>query len=102
MIDKNLAVEFGEKLRELRLQKGIGLRELAIRAGISKTYLSYIEKGVHGLLQLPRLLPSLRHWERNLSFCLDGLVYLHHNTMLGRNSIKNLWLVKQIQLKIPT
>jgi HTH-type transcriptional regulator, competence development regulator len=34
---------FGEALRELRQQKGIGLRELAARVGISPSYLSNVE-----------------------------------------------------------
>jgi transcriptional regulator with XRE-family HTH domain len=36
---------FGEKLRTIREEKGIGLRELAARVGISPSYLSNIETG---------------------------------------------------------
>lgn len=38
---------FGAEVRALRIAKGISLRELAEKAGISKTYLSYVERGVH-------------------------------------------------------
>lgn len=39
---------FGEEIRRLRTEKGMSLRELAKEADISNTYLSYIERGVHG------------------------------------------------------
>ncbi|MBC7980361.1 MAG: helix-turn-helix domain-containing protein [Armatimonadetes bacterium] len=35
----------GERIRELRLQKGISLRELARRADVSRSFLSDIEVG---------------------------------------------------------
>lgn len=37
---------FGRKLRELRRERGLGLRELARRAGIDHTRLSKIERGL--------------------------------------------------------
>ncbi|WP_226667474.1 XRE family transcriptional regulator [Metabacillus litoralis] len=36
----------GERLRELRQQKGYSISELAELAGVSKSYLSYIERDV--------------------------------------------------------
>jgi len=36
---------FGETLRELRVAQDLGLRETAVKAGISPTYLSRIERG---------------------------------------------------------
>lgn len=36
----------GERLRELRLEKGYSISELAELAGVSKSYLSYIERDV--------------------------------------------------------
>ena len=36
---------FGETLRELRIAQDLGLRETAVKAGISPTYLSRIERG---------------------------------------------------------
>ncbi len=36
----------GERLRELRLRKGYSISELAELAGVSKSYLSYIERDV--------------------------------------------------------
>lgn len=37
--------KFGETLRELRLAQEFGLRETAVKAGISPAYLSRIERG---------------------------------------------------------
>jgi transcriptional regulator with XRE-family HTH domain len=36
---------FGDTLRELRLAQGLGLRETALKVGISPAYLSRIERG---------------------------------------------------------
>ncbi|MDQ0224896.1 helix-turn-helix domain-containing protein [Metabacillus niabensis] len=36
----------GERLKELRLEKGYSISELAELAGVSKSYLSYIERDV--------------------------------------------------------
>ncbi|QGQ47235.1 helix-turn-helix domain-containing protein [Metabacillus sediminilitoris] len=36
----------GERLRELRMKKGYSISELAELAGVSKSYLSYIERDV--------------------------------------------------------
>ncbi|KKI91450.1 transcriptional regulator [Bacillus sp. SA1-12] len=36
----------GERLRELRVEKGYSISELAELAGVSKSYLSYIERDV--------------------------------------------------------
>lgn len=37
----------GKRIQELRLAKGWSLTELAERAGVSKSYISYIEREVH-------------------------------------------------------
>ncbi|WP_353632699.1 helix-turn-helix transcriptional regulator [Escherichia coli] len=36
---------FGETIRDLRVAQGLGLRETAIKVGISPAYLSRIERG---------------------------------------------------------
>ena len=41
---KNIDKSFGSYLRELRLEKGIGQRELAKKIGIAASYLNDIEK----------------------------------------------------------
>src|SRR5262245_32315266 len=43
-------VDFGERLRELRKQQGLTLRELAESVGVDFTYLSKIENGKAGYL----------------------------------------------------
>ena len=37
--------QFGERLRELRLAKGLSQEELAFRSGVHRTYLGGIERG---------------------------------------------------------
>jgi transcriptional regulator with XRE-family HTH domain len=39
-------MQFGERVREQRLQEGLSQAELAEKVGISRTYLSEIERGV--------------------------------------------------------
>jgi XRE family transcriptional regulator, master regulator for biofilm formation len=48
MVDETRAKEFGREIKALRTAMNMGVRELARATEISKTYLSYIEKGVHG------------------------------------------------------
>ena len=41
----NSNTEFGRKLKELRNEKGFTVRQLALQAGISNSYLSQVENG---------------------------------------------------------
>ena len=41
--------EFGLVIKELRLQKGISQERLALDAGIDRTYIGHIEKGVRNV-----------------------------------------------------
>lgn len=41
--------QFGERVRELRLARGLSQEELAFRASIHRTYLSGIERGKRNL-----------------------------------------------------
>ena len=50
-----LVMEFGERLRMLRQRKGMSLRELSIKAGISTSYLSDLERGTRGAPTAPVL-----------------------------------------------
>nr|WP_035574082.1 helix-turn-helix transcriptional regulator [Halomonas sp. HL-48] len=50
--------KFGETLRELRVAQELGLRETAVRVGISPAYLSRIERGKESPPR-PELIKSL-------------------------------------------
>jgi transcriptional regulator with XRE-family HTH domain len=41
----NLQIEFGKRVRELRLNKGLSQEALALKAGIDRTYMTGIENG---------------------------------------------------------
>jgi transcriptional regulator with XRE-family HTH domain len=56
---------FGGRVRDLRERKGVGLNDLARRAGISAGALSQAERGLHS--------PTLRNAER-IAACLDSSV----------------------------
>lgn len=45
LIDFMIMRNFGETLRELRIAQDLGLRETAVKVGISPAYLSRIERG---------------------------------------------------------
>ncbi len=36
----------GNRIKRLRLEKGLSINELSEKAGVSKSYLSYIERGI--------------------------------------------------------
>ncbi len=45
MIKTNLLIQFGHRIRCLRLSLGISQEELAERAGVHRTYVGIIERG---------------------------------------------------------
>jgi transcriptional regulator with XRE-family HTH domain len=45
MNEENLLLEFGQKLRSVRLDKNLSQEELAFRAGLHRTYVSSVERG---------------------------------------------------------
>lgn len=42
---EKIEVRFGQRIKELRLKQGISQEELAFRCGLSKNYLSDVERG---------------------------------------------------------
>jgi len=42
---ENIEAQFGSRIRELRLAKGLTQEELAFKAGMHRTYLGGIERG---------------------------------------------------------
>jgi len=45
MAISSIGEEFGRRVRELRLARGLSQEELAFRAGVHRTYLGGIERG---------------------------------------------------------
>jgi XRE family transcriptional regulator of biofilm formation len=61
----------GERIRQLRLDKGLSLSELAVRAGVAKSYLSNVERNI-------QFNPSIHFLEKIvevLNISLEGLLY---------------------------
>jgi transcriptional regulator with XRE-family HTH domain len=46
--DRQHAQEFGVEIKRFREAKGLSLRKLALEVKISSSYLSYLERGIHG------------------------------------------------------
>jgi XRE family transcriptional regulator, master regulator for biofilm formation len=59
-------MKIGEKIKKLRLERNFSLTELSLKAEVSKSYLSYIERGIQKN-------PSLQVLSR-LAFNLDTTV----------------------------
>lgn len=45
MSDRNVLLEFGTRVREIRASRGLSQEQLASRAGIDRTYLGGVERG---------------------------------------------------------
>ncbi|GKU84417.1 helix-turn-helix domain-containing protein [Niallia sp. NCCP-28] len=61
----------GTQIKKLRLMKGYSINELSERAGVSKSYLSYIERGIQKNPSL-QILSKLAHTlDTNLEQLLD-------------------------------
>ncbi len=47
MPEKSLAVEIGHVLRDWRKERGVSQEEFAFRCGVSRTYMTHLEKGTN-------------------------------------------------------
>lgn len=45
----NIQKKFGEKLKEIRTQKGLSQEKLAFKSGLHRTYISDIERGARNV-----------------------------------------------------
>ncbi|REK75795.1 XRE family transcriptional regulator [Paenibacillus paeoniae] len=60
----------GERIKSLREQKGYSITKLADLAGVSKSYLSYIERNVQNNPSLQVLAKIAFHLDTNIEFLL--------------------------------
>lgn len=63
----------GERLKKLRLSKGYSLSELADLAGVSKSYLSYLERNLQTNPSLQFLNKISTTLETDLEYILNGV-----------------------------
>ncbi len=60
-MSKSLLTKFGQKVREERLNRGFSQEELALKAGVHRTYIGMIERGEKNitLLNIEKIAKSL-------------------------------------------
>lgn len=61
MDNKEILLSFGQRVKSLRLQKGLSQEQLAMQADLDRTYISGIERGIRNvsLVNLCKLAKSL-------------------------------------------
>jgi XRE family transcriptional regulator, master regulator for biofilm formation len=79
----------GLRIRCLREKKGYSISELAMRAGISKSYLSQIERN----LQVNPSLHLLSKLARTLDATLDDLIGVEHEDICNNEQLDRDWEV---------
>ena len=75
----------GEQIRMLRIQKGLSINELATLANVSKSYISYIERGIQKEPS-PHILSKIA---KVLNTTLEELVM---NDSIEKNKIDYEWI----------
>lgn len=75
---KKIESQFGERVRELRLAKGLTQEELAFKAGIHRTYLGGIERDERN-----PALKNIASIAKALDIMISGL--FEFNTKLGNS-----------------
>ena len=60
-LETDIRVRFGQRLREIRQERGLSQEELAFKAGLHRTYVSSAERGQRnvGLVNVERLAQAL-------------------------------------------
>jgi XRE family transcriptional regulator, master regulator for biofilm formation len=79
----------GLRIRSLREEKGYSISELAKRAGISKSYLSQIERN----LQVNPSLQLLSKLAKTLDASLDDLIGVEHEEIHNNKQLDEDWAV---------
>jgi XRE family transcriptional regulator, master regulator for biofilm formation len=79
----------GLRIRSLREEKGYSISELAKRAGISKSYLSQIERN----LQVNPSLHLLSKLAQTLDATLDDLIGVEQENILNNERLDRDWAV---------
>ncbi|MBP9663313.1 MAG: helix-turn-helix transcriptional regulator [Pyrinomonadaceae bacterium] len=70
MPDKKLLNQFGTRIRELRLAKGLSQEQLAERTGFHRTYIGMVERGERNL-SLSNIATLARSFDLSISELLD-------------------------------
>lgn len=70
MINEFLQKEFGERIKQLRLQKKISQEKLSFLTGFHRTYIGMIERGERNI-SLSNMAVFAKVFEMNLSELLD-------------------------------
>ena len=68
----NLLIEFGQRIRVLRLAAGISQEELAEKAGLHRTYIGMIERGEKNIT-LKNLVKIAKALGKKASSLLEGI-----------------------------
>jgi transcriptional regulator with XRE-family HTH domain len=70
--EKDITIRFGQRLRDLRTERGHSQEEFADRCGLDRTYISGIERGKRNL-SLRNLAVIAEALDLTLSELMDGL-----------------------------
>lgn len=79
MINEFLLKEFGDRIKQLRLQKGISQEKLSFSTGFHRTYIGMIERGERNI-SLSNMAVFAKVFEISISELLDlKKINLNHN-----------------------
>lgn len=67
-LDKNILIKFGDRVKEIRKNKGLSQEDLAFKAGLHRTYIGMIERAEKNitLINIEKIAKALENPITNL------------------------------------
>jgi transcriptional regulator with XRE-family HTH domain len=88
-------MDFGRYLKELRIRRGLSMRELSRRSGVSQAYISQLEKGKRGTPKPEVIFSLYPHLDISYSKLMNAAGYLVKDEEFTEEELEFLQQIEQ-------